>query len=193
MYINRILILTMALAAGCSSSHPNTSMAADSFSSLEKATPGSELDQQFDTTGFLSNCQHFRTHLGSLQGTKASKDSISNLGFAACYDCPQTYQIIFTYKTGVTQNSTKDYTIIGEALDKGCENSYADFNCVAFVAPMRDPERQEDIHASKFDFPLIVRAYRRLEADKWKAVGVKTVMSFEEYANFQFKTIYGLN
>lgn len=115
------------------------------------------------------------------------------MGFAACYECPQTYKIIFIYKTGITERSTMDYTIIRKALRMGCENNFIDFNCVAFVAPMRDPEKQEDMHDLNMDFPLTVKAYRRVEADNWKEVGVKTVKSFEEYANFQFKTIYGLN
>jgi hypothetical protein len=53
-----------------------------------------------DTSGFLSNCQELIQHssLGNLQGVDASKDSIKNFYFAECFDCKETYQVIFVHK-----------------------------------------------------------------------------------------------
>lgn len=51
--MNRILILIMALTAGCSSFNPNASTQTDSLPSVVNPTPESKSDQQFDTTGFF--------------------------------------------------------------------------------------------------------------------------------------------
>lgn len=146
-----------------------------------------------DTTGFLSNCKSFRMHQGALQGTNADKDSINYLCFSECYDCPETYKIIFVRKGGVEYRKSVGYKPIWEEFLKSCSNNFSDFDCFAFVLPMRDPEKQEDIHAMNIDFPVTVRAYKRISLDNWQQVKVLKVNTFEEYAALQFATIYGLN
>ncbi|SEN39219.1 hypothetical protein SAMN04488505_11041 [Chitinophaga rupis] len=161
--------------------------------SLAKSDTLTDKDKQwFDTTGFLSNCSPFMksAYVGVLQGTNASRDSIFNLCFAPCYDCPETYEIIFVYKGGVRERKLMDYKIMEDIFRKGCGNHFSEFDCFAFVVPIRDPEKQDDMHALNMDFPLEVKVYSRIEGDKWRKVIARRVNSFEEYGDLQLNVIY---
>jgi len=145
-----------------------------------------------DTTGFLSNCKllMMRSYVGALQIATAINDSSSYLGFAACYSCKESYEIIFVYKGGNEIRKSIGYDSLGKIFEKGCYNNFSEFNCFAFVLPMRDPEKQEDIHAMSIDFPVIVRVYKRIESDHWEYIKTKKVETFGDYTALQFKTIY---
>lgn len=55
---------------------------------------------------------------------------------------------------------------------------------------MRDPEKQEDIHAMNINFPVIVRIFKRINNHNWQFIESTEVKTFENYAALQFKTIY---
>lgn len=145
-----------------------------------------------DTTGFLSNCKLLmtRSYEGALQVESAINDSVSYLCFAACYSCKKSYEIIFVYKGEIEIRKSMGYDSLGKIFEKGCYNNFSKFNCFAFMLPMLDPEKQEDIHAMNIDFPVIVRVYKRIENDNWQYIKTKKVKTFEDYTALQFNTIY---
>ena len=144
-----------------------------------------------DTTGFLFNCQKWSTGIseGYLQGIEASKDSLGNFCFYQCYDCKETFEIIFVHKT--KRGADTDDSMWNEFKD-GCGNQYPDFNCFAFVYPMRDPDKQKDVHAMNVDFPVTVRVYERTIGDNWNFLKKVRAKNFHELSLLQFKTIYHL-
>ena len=129
-------------------------------------------------------------YVGALQVANAINDSSSNLCFAGCYSCKETYEIIFAYKGGIEIRNSMGYDSLDKIFEKGCYNNFLEFNCFAFVCPMRDPEKQDDIHEMNIDFPVIVRVYRRIENDNWQYIKTKKVKTFEDYTALQFNTIY---
>lgn len=145
-----------------------------------------------DTTGFLGNCKKLLKHrsVGYLQGTTISKDSTGLFGFFDSYDSPLTYEIIFVAKGGIKSRSLDSISSVDEKLDKGCDNNFSDFDCYAFVYPMRDPEKQDDMHAMNIDFPVNVKAYIKVEGDNWRLVKQIKTNSFKEFSKFQFDVIY---
>lgn len=146
-----------------------------------------------DTTGFFSNCQELMYHssLGSLQSVEADKDSLKNLYFAACYDCKTTFEIVFSHKVP-EKRKDQNYKSLSNEFTNGCAEYFKNFNCFAFVCPMRDPDKQKDVHAMNIDFPVEVRVYERTADDIWEFVKRAKVKNFKDYALLQFKSIYHL-
>ena len=147
----------------------------------------------FDTTGFLNDCKKLVKHrsVGYLQGTNISKDSTGLFGFFDCYDNPHTYEIILVDKGGIKSRNLDNISSIDEKLDQGCDNDFSEFDCYAFVYSMRDPEKQDDMHAMNIAFPVVVKAYSRIEGDNWRLVKYLKANSFKEFSKFQFDVIYG--
>lgn len=145
-----------------------------------------------DTTGFLSNCQNWNsgTSMGYLQGVKSDKDSLGAFSFYECYDCDNTFQIIFIHKNkrGVDNDNS-----VWDEFERSCSNKYENFNCFAFVYPMRDPDKQKDVHEMNIDFPVTVKAYERITDDNWRFVKKIEAKTFKELSSFQFLIIYHLN
>jgi len=145
----------------------------------------------FDTTGFLKNCDELISHssLGNLQGVEAGKDSIMNFYFGECFTCNETYQIIFVHKE-FNKRLDEAYNVLSSEFKNGCTNDFKNFNCFAFVYPMRDPDKQKDPHAINFDFPMFIRAYERIDNDNWRFIKSRQVKNYQEYALFKFNSIY---
>jgi hypothetical protein len=145
-----------------------------------------------DTTGFLSNCQNW-THgvfQGYLQGLDVEKDSLGTFCFYDCYDCKESFEIIFIHKTKKGPDTDNS---IWKEFENSCKNSYANFNCFVFVYPMRDPDKQKDVHAMNIDFPVGVKVYERIAGDNWNFVRAVETKSFKELSLLKFRTIYHLN
>jgi len=188
--INKIgMCLGLYFLCGCGGM-PTGKTPLDTISSYKKGVTDSAT---YDTTGFLSNCKELmkNQYIGGLQGTTASRDSTGLFGFVDCYTSPETYEIIFVPKGGIEKRTLHYITQIEKNFDNGCNNNFSGFDCYAFVAPMRDPEKQEDMHAMNMDFPLTVRAYERVGMDKWKLISVLKANTFAVYSNFEFQVIYG--
>jgi len=145
-----------------------------------------------DTAGFFSNCQHwtYGLFMGNLQGVNASKDSLGAFCFYECYDCKETFRIIFIHKSKSANNTNK---AVWSEFENGCNEKYPNFNCFAFVYPMRDPDKQKDVHAMNIDFPVIVKTYERMADDNWRFIKQVKAETFKELALLQFRTIYHLN
>jgi hypothetical protein len=170
------------------------------FMSCQSSTPQKKSDikktdaEGVDTVGFFHNCSDLISHssLGSLQGVKANSDSIKNLYFADCFDCKETFQIIFVHKDS-EKRQDKEYDSLSSEFHGGCSVNFKNFNCFAFIYPMRDPDKQKNVHAMNMSFPLIVKVYERISDDNWKFVKRSIVKTFEEFSELRFKTIYHLD
>ena len=142
---------------------------------------------------FLVDCEKWNEQsIGALQGLDKPKDSTGYLCFSAYYDCPNPYEIIFVYKGGVSKRKELGYDGLEKLFPSGCQNYYRDFDCFCFEINMRDPQKQEDIHATKYTFPAAVKIYKRVMNDKWTLTQKLNIQSYTEYRYIQFKTIYGI-
>jgi hypothetical protein len=171
----------------------NEASAITTVDSVKEIDTGINLNLYFnrDTSGFFSNCQELIQHssLGNLQGVDASKDSIKNFYFAECFDCKETYQVIFVHKD-IYRRNDEAYELLSKEFNTGCSDYFKNFYCFAFVCPMRDPDKQKDPHALNVDFPTIVRVYKRMNNDNWKFIKESNVMNYKQYALLKFKSIY---
>lgn len=145
-----------------------------------------------DSIHFFQNCEDLKAHssIGALQLIKVSKDSAGLFCFAACYDCKETYEIVFNYKCSVEERNMLGLKGIESAFDSGCSNNFNKFDCYAFVTPMIDPDKQKDVHALNINFPTTVKIYKRIFDDRWELKKKIKVKSIKEYIMLQFKTIY---
>ena len=193
---NKVLIFGLITLLGCSNviSHDNinkeqpTEMTANTFK--EKAVKDTSLIDFFKNS---TNCTMRLSH-GALQGTNHSIDSTGYLGFAGFYNCQTTYELIFLYKDVFTRVALGYDSLSRIFFNKQVQKSaFQEFDCYAFVLPIRDPEQQADIHEMPIDFPVNVKAYKRIKSTTWQFKGELKAKTFEEYSEFQFKVIYGLN
>jgi hypothetical protein len=147
-----------------------------------------------DTINFFKDCEKLmkRSWQGGLQGTNRSRDSVGYLCFSACYDCHETYEMIFVYKGGVERRKLLGYDSIRSSFKSGCNNSFKDFDCFVFVIPMKDPEKQDDIHKTRYTFPSKVKIYKLVDSANWKPLEITSVNNFQAYGDLRFKTIYGM-
>lgn len=185
-YIFHIIIISVFML----SCNPKRNKSKNSTSAAHKITHKS--NDAFDTTGFLNNCRKLAKHrsVGYLQGTNISKDSTGLFGFFDCYDNLHTYEIILVNKGGIKSRNLDSISSIDEKLDKGCDNDFSEFDCYAFVYPMRDPEKQDNMHAMNIAFPAVVKAYSRIKGDNWRFIKYLKANSFKEFSKFQFDVIY---
>lgn len=146
-----------------------------------------------DTIGFFSNCKKWTngSSMGYLQGVEASKDSLGSFCFYECYDCKETFRIIFVYND-INKRGGVNHDFVWTEFKNGCTNNFLKFQCYAFVYPMRDPDKQSDVHAMNIDFPIEVRVYERTSDDIWKFIKKVKTKNFNDYALLQFKSIYHL-
>jgi len=188
-YIQTLIILCLVSCQSSTSSQKGADKNHDSVTSV--TTPKSLNENLKDTTGFLSDCQKWSSgaYEGYLQGVEASKDSLGDFCFYECYDCKETFQIILVHKT--QRGNDTDNSVWNE-FENSCGNQYANFNCFAFVYPMRDPDKQKDVHAMNVDFPVTVRAYERTNGDSWRFLKKVRAKNFHALSLLQFKTIYHL-
>lgn len=134
-YIQAVIII---LLISCQSSTSSQRDADKNHDSVTSVTTSASLNKNLKgTAGFLSNCQKWSNGIseGYLQGVEASKDSLGDFCFYECYDCKETFEIIFIHKT--KRGSDTDNSMWNE-FENSCSNQYANFNCFAFVYPMRD-------------------------------------------------------
>lgn len=148
-----------------------------------------------DSVRFLNNCKSLmeRSWQGALQVENHHQDSTNFLCFAACYDCVNTFEIVFLFGSNVETRRQMGYSSIWSIFQDGCGTSFKDFQAYAFVAPMIDPESLEDIHKPNMSFPCDVKAYRRVINDNWRLVDAKTVKDLNSYNEYRFEIIYDLN
>ena len=146
-----------------------------------------------DTSGFLSDCQKIEKNISSgyLQGVEIEKDSLGLFGFYECFDCKETYEIVFVHKDFNIRKQLENDSV-WRALQAGCRDYFKDFESFAFVYRMRDPDKQIHMHELNMDFPLVVRIYERIADDKWKFIMTAIVKTFSEFGFLQFKSIYHL-
>jgi len=132
------------------------------------------------------------SHVGGLQGlpSKISRDSTGFLCFASCFECKETYDIVFAYKGGIPKRIKMGYETLSKIFFNSCDNYYKDFDCFSFVLPITDPEKLEDTHDSPYHFPCTVKVYQRVVDDKWKFLKTLKINTFEQYSKLRFETIY---
>jgi hypothetical protein len=190
-----LIIISMFILMGCNPRGNNKRGNVDSQVTKKSDNKVSKKPDTLtvDTTGLLIDCKVLfrKSYIGGLQGTSSTKDSTGYMCFMDCYVCPNTYEIVFAYKEGVKSRKALGYEGLGKYFDAGCDNSFANFDCFAFVLPLVDPEKQKDMHALNMSFPIKVKIYKRIMADNWHLINEVNVNSFEEYGSLQFKTIYG--
>jgi len=160
---------------------------ADSVSNVKSYSRSKEIRE--DTIGFLSNCDQWKKGLseGSLQGLDINKDSLEDFCFYECYDCKETFEIAFAYKN---KNEKNKEDLMWSEFSKGCSNKFEKFNCYAFVYPMVDPDKQKDVHEINIRFPVTVRAYRRIDGDRWHLIKKEDIKDFHDLSLLRFQTIY---
>jgi hypothetical protein len=153
----------------------------------EKANEGLK-----DTNGFFLDCQKWSgSSMGYLQEVESSKDSLGPFCFYESYDGKETFEAIFAYKDFV-QRKNVDQDSVWNSFKNGCSGDFKDFQCFVFAYPMRDPDKQKDIHALNVDFPVTVRVYKRLNMDHWQHLETVKVKAFKELATIQFNALYGI-
>jgi hypothetical protein len=131
-----------------------------------------------DTLGFLSNCKNWSsTYEGYLQALERSKDSLGPFFFYESYNTGASFELIF-----VPKEKGKNW----DDYQNGCANQYRDFDIYSFVYPLRDPDKQKDVHQINIDFPVSVRLFRRDSADLWQYKGVRTARSLSELTELEF-------
>jgi|ERR1700694_263941 len=187
---NYIQALIVILLISCQSSTSQQKEAGGMHESIASIRRSEKSNGSWrDTTGFLSNCQKwiYGSFTGYLQGLEASKDSLGEFGFYECYDCKESFRIIFVQKTKPGADAD---SVIRKRFENGCSDQYANFNCFVFVYPMRDPDKQEDVHAMNIDFPVTVKVYERIAGDHWKFLKKVRAKKFRELSILEFKTIY---
>lgn len=191
IFFNSIIFFILIYSCSCSSLTEESS-SSKKISAFKMDTLQSTIE--IDTLGFLEDCKLLMNNAyeGALQGNNAGKDSNNYLCFSACYNCSQSYEIIFVLKGGIAKRKAMGYDLLFKEFQKGCDNKFSEFDCFCFVLPMRDPEKQEDIHAMNIDFPVQVKVYKRTSEDQWKFLEKIRVNSFHEYSLLQLKTIYQL-
>jgi hypothetical protein len=143
-----------------------------------------------DTSGFISGCQSWTSEFtGYLQEVEARKDSTGPFCFYECFDCKETYRLIFVHKTD--KKGVSDDAIWNE-FNNSCADKFKNFECFAFVYPMKNPDKQKDVHASTIKFPNVVKVYERILDDNWKFLKMQSVESFRELTRLQFNIIHHL-
>jgi hypothetical protein len=144
-----------------------------------------------DTSGFFKHCDQLMdgSSVGGLQGTDHSIDSTGSFCFLDNYE-NKSFEIILIVKGGPQKRAALGPEKISKMFHNGCQNTFNDFDCFAFVYPQRDPEKQEDMHDMNIDFPVVVKAYKRIDNDNWKYIKTVKAKTFEDFSEFQFKTIY---
>ena len=192
---NKVYSILLFICLSCQNSTlTKKKNVSNSFSSDTLSQKVTDFDEMYvkDTTGFLSNCQNriSGSSMGYLQEVPSRKDSLGAFCFYECYDCKETFEIVFIHKN--KQGPDTDNSVWDE-FEKSCHNNFSNFNCFAFVYPMRDPDKQKDIHAMNIDFPVMIKAYERITNDNWKFVKEIKAKKFKEFSLFQFKTIYHLH
>jgi hypothetical protein len=191
MRILIVLFLSLLVIAACNYSNSDRNVDKQKAAVNKPIANSQKAALSIDTTGFLSDCKKLSgVSIGGLQYSPASRDSTGFMGFTACYSCTNTYEIVFVLKGGVAHRKAIGYLGLEKYIDRGCDNKYLDFDCYVFQAPMRDPEKQDDIHAVNMDFPLRVKVYKRIDGDNWHFIQAVKVDSLTDYLKLQFNTIY---
>src|SRR5688572_21577822 len=93
--------------------------------------------------------------------------------------------------TGTLQDENSN--LLDTELRSGCKNAFENFHAFAFVYPMKDPDKQPDVHALNINFPINIKVFERIIGDKWNFLRTVEVNTLEEYWNLRFKTIYHLD
>ena len=81
---------------------------------------------------------------------------------------------------------------IWDAFKKECGSYFSSFDCFAFAYAMRNPDKQDDVHATTVVYPVVVKVYQRISNDDWKLVEKKEERTFRDLSLLQFNTIYKL-
>jgi hypothetical protein len=190
-----LLCYVIFIFVSCNISSKNeTNKKTDSLYS-EKSALNKENRHLGDTNNFLEDCRKLtkRSWEGSLQGISRSKDSAGYLCFSACYDCQETYEMIFVFKGGVLRRKSIGYDSIWASFRNGCDNKFKDFDCFVFVLPIKDPEKQDDIHKTIYTFPEKIKVYKQMDSIDWRLLYDTSVTDFGAYGNLRFETIYKLD
>ena len=145
-----------------------------------------------DTAHFLKDCKTMKHgyRIGAIQDTLADRDSAGYIVFFPCYTCKQSYEVVFAYRGGKNARKVLGYDGVEKEYLEGCKDGFKKFESFVFVLPMRDPEKQEDIHAMNIDFPVKVKVYGQIEGDKWRYVVQREFKTFNDYAAFQLAVVY---
>ena len=128
--------------------------------------------------------------IGGIQDTTADRDSSGYMGFYPCYSCKDSYEIIFALKGGKKARIEAGWDGIEKKFDAGCANNFVEFECYSFVTPMRDPEKQPDMHALNIDFPTTVKIYKRITGNNWRFISNKKIKTVNDYCSMQLAFVY---
>lgn len=144
-----------------------------------------------DTSGFFKNCEELNSSAqwGILQGVDIPRDSLEHLCFAQCFSCSKTFEIVARHP----EKAIRESDTLFNYFNRSCSEFAKPFECFAFVCPMRNPDLQDDPHASNIDFPVDVTVYERIVDDEWRFVKIQRVKSLSEYTNLQYRIIYNKN
>ena len=108
--MNKYLVVICSLVLvdlGCNFSTKNVSKVKSDSIVAESKVGEKAIKYYVDSLDFLKDCKLMKKSWeGSLQGIKKPQDSIGNLCFSACYDCRETYEMIFLLKGGVGRRSS---------------------------------------------------------------------------------------
>jgi len=145
-----------------------------------------------DTSHFLKDCNTMKRqyYVGAIQDTLADRDSAGYIVFFPCYTCKETYEVIFAYKGGKNARKVLGYDGVEKEYLEGCKDGFKKFESFAFVLPMRNPEKQKDLHAMNIDFPVKVKVYGQIERDNWRYIVQREFKTFNDYAAFQLAVVY---
>ena len=184
LYVLAILVFT-----GCTNYNP-VKLKEGSITSIKKNE--SKLVTKADTYHFFKDCREMkrRYYVGAIQDTLADRDSAGYMVIFPCYCCKETYEIILAYRGGKDIREKLGYDGVAKEYLEGCKDEFKKFECFAFVLPMRDPEKQEDLHAMNIDFPVLVKVYGQTVGNNWHLITKRVIKTFNDYAAMQVALVY---
>jgi len=201
---NLFFILLLELLTQCNPSTTDQPVVKKNDSTQQQSAISFKENQKkyFDSIDFFKDCDkliEFSSFQG-LQGTDKSRDLTGYLCIADCYDCKETYELIFKYKAGLEKIKSIEIEedVIFNIFKSGCSNQFSDFDCYAFVYPMRQPEPGECADKngkpincdSGVDYPVKVKAYYREAGNHWIFLEEKKIKDFEALSLFFYHATY---
>ena len=184
-----LYLLVILVFTGCTNTSPVKSE--DGNTTIVKKSDN-KLATKVDTLQFFKDCTEMKSryYVGAIQDTLADRDSAGFMVIFPCYSCKETYEIILAYRGGKNVREKLGYDGVEKQYLEGCKDEFKKFECFAFVLPMRDPEKQEDLHAMNIDFPVLVKVYGQTVGNNWHLITKRVIKTFNDYAAMQVALVY---
>ncbi len=79
-----------------------------------------------------------------------------------------------------------------DSIRNDAVNDYANYSCIAFVYPMRDPNKMKNYHDDNVKYPVTVKSYFRKNGS-WILLSHSVVKNLMELSEYEIKSIYSVS